>query len=184
MIATMSILLTTSIFTAEAKSFDKDAAVTVKGDGVIIQSKQDSLFIAPLDDNKGNLHVKYTIQTDVGEYENGFDCTGPSKILKLSGLLKASIEFNTRDLDCLTKSDNHGDISITIQTSEPSVFNKYDDSSCTTLLDGTEVCSRIRGTSDDNQGEAKGTVFGKVLEEGTSASISKINEKRTYWTNP
>lgn len=181
----VSLLLTTLIFTAEAKTFDKELTLAVKGDGVLVQSKQIRLTVAPLDNIKDTLAVSYIAKINDGEFAFGLICTGPDSILKSSALRKASVEFNTEDLVCIdgTQTDHQGVISINIETIDESNFLKYDDASCS-LIDGINFCSRIRGTSDGNDGEANGTVFGEVLNEGASGRISKINEKRTYWTEP
>lgn len=174
-------------YPADAKSFDKEAEIILKGDGVLIQTSQINLQVITKP-NSDTLSVTYVAEI-VDEDDNvtldfGFFCDASDKILKLSALKKGSLEFNTADLvNCLFQSENNGDIIITMQTNGSLNFLKWDNRFCTPPDgDGIKLCSRERGTSDGASGTASGTYFGQVLEEGTLVNIGKINEKRTIWT--
>lgn len=183
-IAIVGVLLTTTFFVdIEAVSLDTEKTVIVKGDAISIQSKQLTLFIGQIDNIKDTNTVNYVFMRSDGTFEAGLACSASSKILKSSGLKKASVDFNTDDLvECLIKTSGNGDFLIEIEATGSSEFKKYDDTTCSPLGD-IQSCSRIRGTSDGSDGTASGTVFGEALIENTSR-ISKINEKRTFWTIP
>lgn len=181
-IATISVLLFTVLaFDAEAKTFDKEKAVMLKGEGIIVQGPPAMITVAANDDDKDSVSVLYLVLIP-GKIAMGMNCTGSSDILKLSGMNKASLEFNTSDLDCGLQFGFNGDISLAVETTGDSQFLKYDDTFCNPTDEG-EICNRIRGTSDGRSGVMSGTIFGESVED-VSGSISKINEKRTFWTTP
>ena len=184
-IATISILLIGMMaFDAEAKSFSHDHAVILIGDSFNVRGPPADVFITPINDDILNVNLFYSARIDGEKIKSGSNCIAPKQILKISAMKKATVEFDTSDIDCPHHSGDHGVISLSFQYNGETNFQVYDDTNCEDIGEGVEECTRTHGNSDEAFGVVSGTVFGESLLPDKSGTIKTINEKRVMWTQP
>ncbi len=177
--AISALLMTTVIFTVEARTVDEQQSFTSKGNGARVnQSGVFLISILPIEDSK-EFSMVYSVRTNEG-IKTGICPHVSDKIVKISALNKASIEFNTGDEklgECIrTTQFDDFDISLNIQTEGESIVEEYEDKM------GCEYgfCFLQIGTSERKFGMANG-IIDEIVVVGASAEISKINQKVTYW---
>lgn len=185
MIASIAtVLLSGSMFLAEAKTSDKDVEYSIKGTGINIfvdGSPAIDLQISPIEGKK-LLRVIYHVNGGVDGNSNG-DCIADEKILKSSSNKKASTTLNTADLDCKKHNGVDGIISASIVGDGSYVEDiKFDNTNCETT-DGIERCVRDKVIMTEFNGVGTISGFG-IINENVDAVIFKEKSSHTEWTNP
>lgn len=173
------------VFPAYAKTFDKEQEYHFKGHGLFIfgsdlNGNKISLQIYPIQDSK-DVFIDLRILSSDGSYVT--KCLAPKQVLKVSGTLKASAEFNTANLVCPEKQGPDTIISASIiGTGEITVNDKYDFEDCN-IVEGIEKCTRDRGSITEYIGIGTISGYGLTFLE-QSASIIDTKIIHTTWTNP
>jgi len=169
-------------FDAEAKKFDKDYQVILIGDSFSVRDKTTAIIsIQPIDDNPKFVKLTYNVMFE-GTSGNGKDCIAKNNILKISAMKKATVKFDTNDLDCKMQKGDHGVVSLSFQADGEIIHTDSDNTMCSDIGDGVEECLQVKGTLDEVSGIVSGTAFGKSLKEDTLGNIGQINELRKMWT--
>jgi hypothetical protein len=183
-----ALLLTTITLPAEAKDFQKENEISLKGKGLVSSAKggdfkEFKVKILPIANEKIVL-VDYRIVH--GTQFAGGICIADKQILKVSGTNKASASFNTAELDCSVSDKNPGgiklgqDTTISIKfeaTGVVTINEKFDD---TQFEPSTGLYTRTQGSTTDYEGSGDMTAFDEDVFE-SNASIQNVKFKRTTW---
>jgi len=187
MIAAVSVvLISVMVFQAEAKTFDKGQEFGLKGLGIAIFGQDENgnklqLQISPIENSK-DVFVDYKMKTLTTDLYKG-QCIGPKQILKVSATNKASVEFNTGDLNCSVHQGPDSIISATIEgTGQINANDKYDSMDCYTI-DNVDYCTRDRGSYTEFIGVGNISGFGLSLDN-QQAAIKDVKLIHTAWTSP
>ena len=186
MMASISILLiSVMILDAEAKTFDRESEIIFKGLGMSIFGRDSggipfNLQISPIDNSK-ELSVSYV---NADGSIRGLNCHAAKQILKVSGTLKASAEFNTADLsNCAIKTGGDSMITVTLVGDGRVIVDDKDDFIECFEINGIDVCSRIHGKITNYLGVGTMTAFGSTFID-SNGLIRDLNVRTTFWTNP
>ena len=190
MIASIAtILISGTMYLAEAKTFDKEAGYSISGMGIDINIKGTpsiDLTIVPIE-GKNMVRVTYhVLHGDSSIQDSHGRCLGDEKVMKVASNQKASVILNTLDLfDCSSNTSGPDGIFMAdiIGTGLSTTNNKFDDGDCTPDVNGGELCWRERGSKTVFSGI--GTISGfDMVFENIDADIEKSKLKYTEWTNP
>ena len=187
MIASIAaVLISGSMFSVEAKTFDKESEISLKGSGVAIFAKTGvnslQLQVSTIENSK-NVLVDFRAFDGV-KLTRGIDCIASDKIIKISSNKKASVSLNTADLsEC--KIRDGGDSIISASFVGNGLYNeneKYDETICEDK-EGIEFCSRDHGSKTEFLGIGTISGFGLTLVD-EDAAITKEKLRHTEWTSP
>jgi len=185
LIAIMAIMISVSMYQAEAKTFDKSAGFNVKGVGVSVFSptvNEENLTVQfyPLNDNTGQYWIYYTSNHN-GIFSGGI-CTGSIQF-KDSSIKKIDASFNTAALNCPTHVGPDGDITVTMTGDGKSkTYDKYDTIDCYPYGEG-EICTRSNGSLTEFAGIGTSNGFGLSFENEVG-TIKDVKLHYTQWTSP
>lgn len=186
-IAVMSVaLISMMVFQVEAKTFDKDQKFELKGLGLAIFGQDDNgnklqLQVAPIENTK-DLFIDYRVKTPTTDLYKG-QCIGSKQILKVSATNKASVEFNTADLECFVHAGPDSIISATVEGTDQVITNDtFDVIFCDTIGE-IDYCTRDRGSITEFLGTGNIDGFGLSLNN-QNAAIKNVKLKHTAWTSP
>jgi len=188
-ITTISILLIGMMaFDAEAKTFSHDHMDILVGDSFSVRDRTTAIVtIQPINDDPQFLKLSYTVSGLDGAFGKGSACIVKNNILKISAMKKATVTFDTNDIDdkCKHRLNTHdGVVSLSFQTNSEIIHEDLDDTTCVPKGEGVEECIQTKGTRDTVNGIVSGTAFGKSLKEDTSGIIGQINTLDKMWTTP
>lgn len=185
-VAVSAVLLFVVDSEAEARTYDKSLEYTFSGYGVFIfgqdQADKINLQISPIRDTK-DLLVDF--DGNVGGESFDFKCTAPKQILKVSNTKKASVEFNTADLECIRDIGLGTTVSATlVGTGEVFIDEKSDSISCNPAGEGVEKCKRNHEINTSYISIADISAYGITIAGIENTEVRHTKLKHTEWTTP